>query len=35
MAPLEHLNATTVDELKAQLDDMKAEIEAARKALVK
>jgi hypothetical protein len=29
------LNATTVDELKAQLDDMKAEIEAARKALVK
>ena len=35
MAPLEHLNATTVDELKAQMDDMKAEIEAARKALVK
>ena len=35
MTPLEHLNATTVDELKAQMDDMKAEIEAARKALIK
>ena len=35
MTPLEHLNATSVDELKAQIDDMKAEIEAARKALVK
>jgi hypothetical protein len=35
MTPLEHLNATTVEELKAQMDDMKAEIEAARKALVK
>ena len=35
MTPLEHLNATTVDELKAQMDDMQAEIEAARKALVK
>ena len=35
MTPLEHLNATTVDELKAQMEDMKAEIEAARKALVK
>ena len=35
ITPLEHLNATTVDELKAQMDDMKDEIEAARKALVK
>ena len=35
MTPLEHLNATSVNELKAQMDDMKAEIEAARKALVK
>lgn len=35
MTPLEHLNATTVEELKAQMDDMKDEIEAARKALLK
>ena len=35
MAPLEHLNATSVAELKAQMQEMKAEIEAARKALVK
>ena len=35
LTPLEHLNATSVNELKAQMDDMKAEIEAARKALVK
>ena len=35
LTPLEHLNATSVDELKAQMDDMKDEIEAARKALVK
>ena len=35
MTPLEHLNATSVNELKSQMDDMKAEIEAARKALVK
>ena len=35
LTPLEHLNATTVDELKTQMNDMKAEIEAARKALVK
>ena len=35
MTPLEHLNATSVDELKAQLDDMQDEIEAARKALIK
>ena len=35
LAPLEHLNATTVDELKAQVDDMNDEIKAAREALVK
>ena len=35
MTPLEHLNATTVDELKVQMNEMKAEIEAARKALIK
>ena len=35
MTPLEHLNATSVAELKAQMQEMKAEIEAARKALVK
>jgi hypothetical protein len=35
MTPLEHLNATTVKELKEQMNEMKAEIEAARKALVK
>ena len=35
LAPLEHLNATTVDELRAQIDDMSEEILAAREALVK
>jgi hypothetical protein len=35
MTPLEHLNATTVNELKVQMNEMKAEIEAARKALIK
>ena len=35
MTPLEHLNATTVKELKEQMNEMKAEIEAARKALVR
>ena len=35
MTPLEHLNATTVEELKAQFDEMKDEILAARKALIK
>ena len=35
LAPLEHLNATTVDELRGQIDDMSEEILAAREALVK
>lgn len=35
IAPLEHLNATSVDELKSQFDEMKDEIQAARKALIK
>ena len=35
LTPLEHLNATTVDELRAQIDDMSEEILAAREALVK
>ena len=35
LAPLDVLNATTVDELKAQLAGAKDKIEAARKALVK
>ncbi len=35
LAPLEVLNATTVAELKTQLNDAKAEIAAARRALVK
>ena len=35
LAPLEVLNATTVDELKSQLADAKDKINAARQALVK
>ena len=35
MAPLDVLNATTVDELKAQLAEAKDKIEAARSALIK
>jgi len=35
LAALEPLNATTVDELKKQLADTKANVEAARKALIK
>ena len=35
LAPLDVLNATSVDELKAQLAEAKDKIEAARKALVK
>ena len=35
LAPLEVLNATTVDELKTQLSDAKDKINAARKALIK
>jgi len=35
MAPLEQLNATTVEELKEQMDSLKSEIEGARKALIK
>lgn len=35
IAPLDVLNATSVDELKAQLAEAKDKIEAARKALVK
>ncbi len=35
LASLEPLNATTVDELKAQMAEAKEKIEAARKALVK
>ena len=34
LAPLEVLNATTVDELKTQLSDAKDKINAARKALI-
>ena len=34
LTPLEHLNATTVEELKAQMSEMKDEILAARKALI-
>ena len=35
VAPLEVLNATTVDELKKQLNEAKEGIDAARAALVK
>jgi hypothetical protein len=35
IAPLEVLNATTVDELKKQLNEAKEGIDAARAALVK
>ena len=35
LAPLEGLNATTVAEMDKQLTDLKDEISAARKALIK
>ena len=35
LAPLDALNATSVDEFKSQINEIKPQIEAARKALVK